>query len=686
MKIVLTGGGSGGHVSPMLAVADALRELDPTVKLYYIGIKSGLETELVPRANIPLKFAPAIGMPASTVSSAMARFMITLLGGILAAAGHLIVIRPKAIVASGGFASAPAVFATVFLRTITFGIWRIPVYLHEQNAVPGRMNSAAARIARQVGVVHAISLDGLRHALNEVVGYPVRAGFAKVERAEARKQLGIPDDAEYVVVTGGSQGARTVNRAMVDALPFLADRPNLHVIHSTGAMVASEYNAVADTQLRLESISTRPEHYTVTDYLHDMPTHLAAADLAVVRGGAGSLVEVCTQGLPALVIPKANLPGDSQVANARELAQRGAVELIYEEPALQEGVLLEVVSGQRLADKIIELLDDSGRRSELSTAASKAFDRRAASRIAKRVIALGKRVQAIDVENDTSTSSAESLPANTIPQTPTGLRRLVEQRMGVRYEHAFDHGPIRDWELTKLDDLAYYRYRGAALLTHAHWLMRNEGIKLIALTGHHEQLGLVLHILTDRTPAPKLHRMLGGDFQQVGFVRRNAISALSFLGIVNDEVRNAIVAALGDPYYEARSAALKLIRSMSESGHWFTNSARLVELVHDCTSDSNLEVRWEALHTLGYVGRPEDVLNVNREYALAGNTPLRESVLRSYHALLDRFENDETQPWRSQLSDDLDHFAITSLAFYPHFPLKERYLTLQRRIHEEASA
>jgi UDP-N-acetylglucosamine--N-acetylmuramyl-(pentapeptide) pyrophosphoryl-undecaprenol N-acetylglucosamine transferase len=685
MRIVLTGGGSGGHVSPMLAVAEALRELDPAVKLCYIGVKSGLESKLVPRANIPIKYASAVGMPGSMASLSMIRFAFTLLIGILAATGHLIAFRPKSIVASGGYASAPAVFATVFLRTITFGIWRIPVYLHEQNAVPGRMNAAAARIARQVGVVHAISLDRLPHASNEVVGYPVRAGFARLDRAQARKQLGIPNDADYVVVTGGSQGARTINRSIVDALPFLANRKNLYITHSTGAMAGREYNAVEDTMQRLKSVDRRPDHYTVTDYLHDMPVHLAAADLAVIRGGAGSLVEVCTQGLPSLVIPKANLPGDSQVANARELATRGAIELIYEEPALQDGQLIEVVPGELLAEKVVGLLEDTDRRTALSEAAKQAFDRRAASRIAKRVLALGKSIRAIDVENDAALTSAESQPLTTFPQSPTGLRRLAEQKMGVRYERAFDHGPMRDWELAKLDDLPYFRYRGAALLAHSHWTMRNEGIKLIALTRHSEQLDLVLYMLTDRTPAAKLHRMLGGDFQQVGFVRRNAVSALSFLGVVNSAVRDAIVSALDDPYYEVRSAALKLIRSLTENGHSFMDDLRLVDRVHALTSDRNLEVHWEALHTFGFVGAPEDVLNVNRDYAVAGNTPLREGVLRSYHALLDRFNGDTDLPWRTQLAADLNQFAITSLAFHPHFPLKEHYLTLQKRIHQEDS-
>jgi len=686
MRIVLTGGGSGGHVSPMLAVVEALRELEPAINLCYIGVRNGLEADLVPRANIPIRFAPAVGMPSSVVSPAIVRFVFTLAFGILAATGHLIAFRPKVIVASGGFASAPAVFASTFLRAITFGIWRIPVYLHEQNAVPGRMNKAAARVAQQIGVVHAISLDRIRHSGNEVVGYPVRAGFTMVDRDDARAKLGIPANADYVVITGGSQGARTINRAVVDALPFLADRKNLYLIHSTGAMHDREYNAVKDTRRRLKRITKKPEHYTVTDYLHDMPLHLAAADLAVIRGGAGSLVEICTQGLPALVIPKANLPGDSQVVNARELAVRGAVELLYEEPALVNGRLLEVVPGELLAEKITSLLDDSDRRIKLSKAAKGVFDRRAASRIAKRVIALAKSIRAIDPENLDTPTSGESLPQGSLPHTSIATRRYVERKMGIQYERAFEHGSVRDDELAKLDDLSYFRYRGAALLAHPHWLMRNEGVKLLALTRHRKKLNLVLHVLTDRTPASKLHRMLGGDFRQVGFVRRNAVNALAFLGVDNPKVRSAIAIGLKDPYYEVRAATLKLVRTMIGSGSDLTADREIVDGIKTCTRDRNLEVHWEALHTFGMVGDPEDVLAVNRKYALEEKAPLREAVLRSYHAMLDRTEQCNDSQWFSKVAGDLDQFTITSLAFHPHFPLKEHFVELHRRIRKEASA
>ena len=241
-------------------------------------------------------------------------------------------------------------------------------------------------------------------------------------------------------------------------------------------------------------------------------------------------------------------------------------------------------------------------------------------------------------------------------------------------------------DLSKLDDLSYFRYRGAALLAHPNWRMRNEGIKLLGLTRHRDKLNLVLYVLTDRTPAPKLHRMLGGDFRQVGFVRRNAVNALAFLGVDIPDVRSAIVAALEDPYYEVRAATLKLIRNMIKNSFDLTVDREIVARIKACTDHKNLEVQWEALHTFGMVGDPEDVLTVNRRYALEEKAPLREAVLRSYHAMLDRTEESGNQEWFSRIATDLDQFTITSLAFHPHFPLKEHFVQLHRRIRGEASA
>lgn len=682
IKILLTGGGSGGHVQPLLAIADALRELVPNVKLHFVGVRKGLEATIVPRNNIPIHFAPSTGMPGNPLSLKMLRFLVTLIAGIAKATLLLFVIRPHAIIASGGFASAPSVFAAKLLGMFTFGFWRIPIYMHEQNAVPGRMNQFAGRFVDRIGVSHPSAVKGFNHRAVEVVGYPVRSSFAKISREEARRELKLSDNDFYILVTGGSQGARTINRAIIDALPFLKNIPNLKIIHASGTMKSGGYNAAKDSQERLKKTEGVPEGYKMVDYLHDLPLHLAASDMAVIRAGAGSLVEVCNAAIPAIVVPKANLPGDSQVANARDVASQGAIELVYEEPTLINGKMIESVPGKALANRIIKLMQDADRRKKLSEAAKQVNDGNAAMRVARRVLRMARSLTSLDADDPFILPLPLFEDSNgiaTLPSGATGIRRFVERTLHVSFESAFAHGRIKDSELKKLPDLDYLRYRGAALLVHSNWSLRNEGVKLIGLTRNEKQRAQLAHIITDRTPAPASHRMLGGDFYHVGFVRRNALSALAFIGTVDDTLRETIRYALNDPYYEVRVYALRLIRAFKSQG--LKLDVAMVASIITLTEDSRLEVVWEALHTLGYVGSPKDILDTYKRFALANHPPVREAVLKGYHALLDRYADKKT-PWKKELINDLDRFAITSVSFHPHFPLKEQYAALQNRLKE----
>ncbi len=684
MKVLLTGGGSGGHVSPMLAVADALRSLKPDLQFLYVGVPQGLEATILPRTNIPIEFAPSIGMPGGKLSPAMLRFLLTFMAGVFKAMLILMKYKPDVIVASGGFASAPSVFAAGVWRALTFGMWKLPVYLHEQNAVPGRMNLAAARIANKIGLAHEAGKRWFPAGKAETVGYPVRGSVHEVTREQAREELNLGEDERYIVVFGGSQGARTINRSVVDALPFLSTRNDIRIIHASGTIKGSEYDSARDTEERLKELGRVPEWYQRVDYLHDMPKHLAAADLAVIRAGAGALLEVCALGIPSIVIPKANLPGDSQVANARQLAAVGAIDLVYEEPSLTESGLIEEVPGEKLAERIHALLDGPSRRGELAHCAKQSYDPQAALRVAVQVLQFGG-VADVQVDDLKPVLNGNGKTQITY-ETPTQLRRGVEKRLGFIFEKAYSHGRIEDDEITRLEDLDYLRYRGAALLVHGAWQVRNEGIKLLGLTRHEDRLMLLLHVLTDRTPAPKLHRYLGGDWKYVGFERRNVLSSLAFIGVWNTRVRDAVVLSLDDPYYEVRSATLKLLRTLQRDRVGVMDPEirpikfddEIPAKVRHLCRDNSLEVRVEALHTFGWVGAPNDVLDVCLPLLQHQKVLVREGVLKAFHALLNRYGSE--RDWIDRLHGELDQFLITSVAVHPYFPLKEQYAMLQKRL------
>ncbi len=682
MKVLLTGGGSAGHVSPLLAIADALKNRDSSLKFLYIGVKQGLEALVLPRTDIPIRFASSSGMPNSKLSFAMLRFALRLGFGLLQATGHLVLFRPSIIVASGGFASAPSVFAASFLKSITLGLWKIPIYIHEQNAVPGRMNLAAAMLAERIGLASAAGKIGFPAEKTDVVGYPVRASMDRLDKASARKELGIKDDEQYVIAFGGSQGARTLNRALVDALPTLASRPNLKIIHASGTMSGGEYESHQDTENRLSKLNTIPMGYERVDYLHDLPVHLAAADLAIVRAGAGSLLEVCATGTPALVIPKANLPGDSQVANGRELAAAAAVELVYEEPAIIDGKVIETVSGTYLAERIASLLDSPEKMSLLSERASACYDPHASARIASVILTIAGSSS----RSDSQIPGPITLPIISRYPSAISLRRSIENRLERRFEDALSKAPVSDNDLVKLDDLDYLRYRGAALMSSSSWVLRNEGIKILALTAHSSRLDLILNVITNRAPASSMHRLLGGDFKHVGFERRNALSALGHLGIWNDSTRDALIMALNDPYYEVRSNSLRLLRLVqsrlledsSDLTSSPSSSSELALLVAELMDDKYLETRSEAIRTMGAIGDPELLFALTDKIRMRREVLLREALVDGFSLLLDRPKSNSEMGERVRSS--VGRLLITSASMTPFFPLKDKLHHLDMKI------
>jgi UDP-N-acetylglucosamine--N-acetylmuramyl-(pentapeptide) pyrophosphoryl-undecaprenol N-acetylglucosamine transferase len=211
-------------------------------------------------------------------------------------------------------ASNRAVLAAIFLRRLHLSKCRI--FIHEQNFAPGRWNRLVGRWVDRVWV----SLEGSENFFPgcrvELTGYPIRRQIAPLDKAAARARLGLPAGARVVFVFGGSQGARTINRALVEALPALLADPAVEVFHGTGVSNSKLYAAVEDTAARVAALGLSEEtlrRYHPKDFFHEIQYCYAAADLVVCRAGAGTLNEICRCRRPALVIPKSNLAGEHQV-------------------------------------------------------------------------------------------------------------------------------------------------------------------------------------------------------------------------------------------------------------------------------------------------------------------------------------------------------------------------------------
>ncbi|MEM1009575.1 MAG: UDP-N-acetylglucosamine--N-acetylmuramyl-(pentapeptide) pyrophosphoryl-undecaprenol N-acetylglucosamine transferase, partial [Myxococcota bacterium] len=363
-RYLLTGGGTGGHVYPAIAMADALREQEPEATFLYVGVRGKAEEKIVPARGYEIAYVESEGWPGSRPSLRLLRFGWTLVKGVWQALDILRKYRPDVIVATGGYVSAPIMLAWLILKRLR--LTQAKTFVHEQNLVPGRLNRLIGNVADHVGVSFTESRRYLPRA--EMLGYPVRREMVGKEQGSARAALKIPEDAKVILAFGGSQGARTINRAVVDALPRLLADEKVWVIHGVGRMNSKAYRALEDTQQRFFELglpTEQKQRYKMLDYLDPIEDYYTAADLVSGRGGAGTLAEMALCGLSALLIPKANLPGDHQVRNARALQDKQAAALVYEHAQQTQEGLIEVVEGEVLAERVLALLDAPEQRASM---------------------------------------------------------------------------------------------------------------------------------------------------------------------------------------------------------------------------------------------------------------------------------------------------------------------------------
>ncbi|MXY98776.1 MAG: UDP-N-acetylglucosamine--N-acetylmuramyl-(pentapeptide) pyrophosphoryl-undecaprenol N-acetylglucosamine transferase, partial [Gemmatimonadetes bacterium] len=383
LTYLFTGGGTGGHVYPGLAIADEVRARNPDARIVYVGARGRMEASLVPKRGYPIHLVHARGLPSGRRPLALLRFAISTGFGVLQSLFHLARHRPRMIVATGGYASSPVLLAHWILKLLRLSGAR-RCFVHEQNVVPGKVNRLAGRIADRIGVSFEASLWYFPPEKTTWAGYPVRREIGAVSRDAARASQGLPDDARVVFAFGASSGARSINRAVIDALPGLLARPDIHVIHVIGQTRSPDYDAEADSRDRLERLDLADEHlsrYHQSDYSHEIEKLYAASDLVIGRASAGVVTEIGICGIPSILVPLPYAPGDHQAVNARTLESRGAARVVYESISVEDGQTIGVVDGERLARLVLEILDDPAEHAAMSGRARETFDRGGLDRI-----------------------------------------------------------------------------------------------------------------------------------------------------------------------------------------------------------------------------------------------------------------------------------------------------------------
>jgi UDP-N-acetylglucosamine--N-acetylmuramyl-(pentapeptide) pyrophosphoryl-undecaprenol N-acetylglucosamine transferase len=659
-RILLTGGGTAGHVNPALAIGSAFA--DAETRFLFVGVRGKVEEEVVPREGIPIRYVRASGLPAG-LSAGVAAFLFNLLIGTIQSTILLLGFRPDIIVGTGGYVSAPVIMAASLLRRIRLSKSRI--FIHEQNAVPGKLNQLMGRFAHQVFVTFPETVAYFPKNV-VVVGYPLRRRIARVSREVARQKLDlrIPEGRKLVLVFGGSQGSRVMNRALVEALGYLLPyRDHLYLVHGVGLFKSRDYNALSDTEARLrqlysaEQLKGIEDFYTYRPFFHNIELLYSVSDLVVARAGAGSLNEISAMGLPALIIPKSNLPGDHQVMNARAMERAGGAEILYEQIAPVNGKLLERIEGRILAERLLALLQDDARLQEMSRHSRSFLNPDALVQIERRIRGTGvESVQ--NLGPAIQTARENSLPGN------TALLALLEKALD-----ELRSGYRPECVVPRTQDLEYLKNRASALLIHPLWPERNLGVKLLGLLNAREKIPALVALFCDRERVWLLKRLLGGDFKQVGFIRRNIVTALVRLNELSPEVEKALLLGLEDPYYEVRAEAAK---AAAFFGGRLSSAEPFVAALIKLLKDPVIEVTSATAEALGKIGGAQDALPVLLGMWDSKFWKVRAAVLRGILHLVDRGEATDLQ----LLEREVPKFILTSTDFTPQFEIKSAYREL----------
>ncbi|WP_019970071.1 undecaprenyldiphospho-muramoylpentapeptide beta-N-acetylglucosaminyltransferase [Mycobacterium sp. 141] len=359
ISVVLAGGGTAGHVEPAMAVADALRALDPGVRITALGTARGLETRLVPERGYDLELITPVPLPRKP-SGDLVRLPLRVRTAIRQTRAVLSGVDADVVVGFGGYVALPAYLAA--RRGVLSRRRQVPVVIHEANASAGLANRVGARSASRV--LSAVPDPGLRRA--EVVGMPVREAITSLDRAALRQasraHFGFAEDAKVLLVFGGSQGAQSINRAVSAAADQLG-AAGISVLHAHGPKNTLDLPEPPGAE--------RPP-YKAVPYLDRMDLAYAAADLAICRSGAMTVAEVTAVGLPAVYVPLPIGNGEQRL-NAQPVVAAGGGMLVDDAE----------LSPQYVADTVVGLLIDDARLTAMTAAASLSGHRDAARRVAQ---------------------------------------------------------------------------------------------------------------------------------------------------------------------------------------------------------------------------------------------------------------------------------------------------------------
>ncbi len=354
MRVLLTGGGTAGHINPALAIAELIRRNAAGAEIAFVGIRGGKEDDLVPREGYRLYYVKSKGIrrsfsPSAVASNVQALWLAAWSPYARSTRAILDEFRPNIVIGTGGYACWP-IMAAAARRGI-------PTALHESNALPGLAVRKLQKKVDRIWINFEKTADLLDSAACvKRVGNPLRGGFGTIPRDAAKEKLGLGSSEKLVLCFGGSLGAEPLNRAVMEAMRALAPKwGNVRFCLASGKR---DYAAAGEIwrAAGLDAVS----NCMLFDYIYDMPLWMSAADLAVTRAGAMTLSELGRMSLPSVLIPSPHVADNHQYLNAKTFADAGAAVLV-EEKELESG---------RLTSELEALLGDDARLLSMSRAAA----------------------------------------------------------------------------------------------------------------------------------------------------------------------------------------------------------------------------------------------------------------------------------------------------------------------------
>lgn len=356
MKVILSGGGTGGHIYPALSIAEELLHRDPESQILYVGKKGSLEERLAKRAGLDFRPVRASGLPRKKASLKTTQAMVDLARGMGDAKKILNDFKPDAVVGTGGYVAAP-----LLLKAQSMGI---PNMIQEQNAYPGKTNRLLAKKTSFV----ALSFEEARshfpsQAKTVFTGNPIREDFLTLTRDQALENIDFDLEEPMILSFGGSGGQEATNEAVLELMDLEPD-PDFLLVHITGTDHYEGFMArVPETY--------KEEAYIFKSYSHEIPSLLSLASLVISSPSAIALAEISAVGVPSILVPKPYTAGNHQFYNAKSYEGAGASLMIEEED----------LDGKKLLNAIYGILRDGKRREDMAASSTRLGNPRAVKKI-----------------------------------------------------------------------------------------------------------------------------------------------------------------------------------------------------------------------------------------------------------------------------------------------------------------